>query len=95
MSRAKLMLSAHVRSHQITFSKKVLIILSPVPVCSVVGLRFVTRKTHVVGSCPVTPNNFFGVLAKTRGIFLGFLDIRGRRQIFLAAFSFSFGVDSA
>ena len=68
------------------------------PVCSVVGLRFVTRKAHVVGSCPVRSRShqrFLGVLAKTRGIFLSFLDIRGRRQIFLAAFSFSFGVDSA
>ena len=41
---------------------------------------------------PGHTKDFFGVLAKTRGIFLY---IRGRRQIFLAALSFSFGVDSA
>ena len=44
---------------------------------------------------PGHTKDFFGVLAKTRTIFLGFLDIRGKRQILLAAFSFSFGVDSA
>ena len=37
---------------------------------------------------PGHTKDFFGVLAKTRGIFPGFHDIRGRRQIFRAAFSF-------
>ena len=44
---------------------------------------------------PGHTKDFFGVLAKTRGISLGFLDIRGRRQIFLDGCSFCFGVDSA
>ena len=37
--------------------------------------------------------DFFGILAMTRGNLLGFHDIRGRRQMFRAAFSSSFGVD--
>ena len=43
------------------------------------------------GLGPDHTKDFFGVLAKTRGIFPGFHDIRGRRQIFHAAFSSSFG----
>ena len=42
---------------------------------------------------PGHTKDFCGVLAKTRGNFLGFHDIRGRRQIFRTAFSSSFGVD--
>ena len=30
---------------------------------------------------PGHTKDFFGVLVKTRGIFLAFLDIRGRRQV--------------
>ena len=42
---------------------------------------------------PGHTKDFFSVLAKTRGIFPGFHDIRGRRQICRAAFSSSLGVD--
>ena len=49
------------------------------------------RATQLISSHlglgPGHTKDFFGVLAKTRGIFPGFHDIRGRRQIFRAAFS--------
>ena len=54
-----------------------------IPILRLSGLR--ARPSHT--------KDFFGVSAKTRGIFLGSHDIQGRREIFRAAFSSSFGVD--